>query len=199
MFFLKTLLAISLVASAKNAVDKTQLEKALKFYQNISSLKVTFKQVKTLQGLNLKLYSDGNLSVKRPDYVAWEITKPSPLKLTLDKKAVEIVSGSGEDKNVQTFSLTEGTGERAAQALAHLAAWLKLDAQALSDQYEIFELEKKIFEFVPKEKESSPFKAITMKLGPAGHLSHLTLAEISGDTIEIDFARPTIERANAKK
>ena len=191
--------SVTHAAVTKTPVDKVRLEKTLKFYRGISVLKVSFKEVKTLQNLSLKLYSEGNLTVKPPDRVIWEVTKPSPLKVSLEQKAVEIVSGTGTAKQTQSFSMQDGGGEKGAQALAHLAAWLKLDADALSEQYQIFALEKDTFEFQPKKQDSSPFKSITMKMGPSGHLQRLQLLEISNDTIRIDFAKPTIERANAKK
>src|SRR5262249_12941820 len=89
-------LAWALVAQPVNAartLDSAQLGEALKFYQSMAEINVSFEETKHLKDMGLDLKSNGRLRVVRPDQVEWEILNPSHLLLKINKKTIEMISG----------------------------------------------------------------------------------------------------------
>lgn len=187
-------LLVSLSSQAAVPLSEAELAKRLKFYASISTLSVGFKQIKTLKDLGMQLKSEGRLKLERPDKITWEITKPSPLVVNLDKNEIRIRSGVGADERVQTLKMSEASADQPTQSLTGLIAWLNLDSKALSEQYQVSATDKQSFHFEPKQKESVPFQSLDMSLGVDGQLKHLTLHELSGDSLEIEFGKPQITR-----
>src|SRR6185312_8598115 len=123
------------VAIAGELISEKELTEKLKLYASISTLDVSFRQTKTLKDMNLQLKSEGRLQLRRPDRVVWEITQPSPVRVSLDHSQIEIQTGTGPDTQVQTIKTGEAPSEQAAQSLTALIAWLSLDSHALASQY----------------------------------------------------------------
>ncbi len=185
---------VALVQGApKKAMEKAELTSLLAYYQSITKLKARFKERKTLKDLSYPLLSEGLLTVQRPDRVVWEITKPSPLVVTLDRKELSIESGAGKTKKREAIAV-EGN-DKAAESLKGLVAWLRLDPTALLEEYRIYSLGNHEYEMVPKRAGATPFDSLTMTLKEGAHLEALSIREKSGDSIVINFERPEIERA----
>src|SRR4051812_3875254 len=91
-------------AAPGRPVARAELAKALAFYRTITRIRVRFQETKILKEMNLKLPSEGNLVVTRPNSVRWEVVKPSPLVVFLDDKHVEIISGSGPGEKKESYS-----------------------------------------------------------------------------------------------
>lgn len=179
-------------APARTRVTKASLGKLLAYYQSITTLSTRFKETKRLGDLALELTSEGTLTVHRPERVVWEIVKPSPVVVTLDRKQIRVETGTGASKKVETVSVDAG-GEKASLSLRNLVAWLKLDPEELSARYEIFAVGEHDYEFVPKDKTSTPFESLTMTMKQEGYVEKLLIREKAGDSIAIAFEKPRIE------
>jgi hypothetical protein len=178
------------------AITEAQLKEKLRFYGSFRELEVTFKQIKFFQDMEMELRSEGKLKLTRPDQVVWEIIKPSPVKVTLRGDQVKIESGTGKNAQLQNFNTRDSGSERAARGMASMAAWLNLDASALSRQYDVYSSahgSAGTFRFVPKAAEASDFRELEMTLGSQGHLRKLLIHEASGDRLQIEFATPKVK------
>jgi outer membrane lipoprotein-sorting protein len=189
-------LGIGVAGQAAEPVSEKILAERLKLYASVATLEVSFKQLKTLKDLGLQLKSEGRLKLQPPNRVVWEILQPSPVQVTLDQNEIRIRSGKGADAQVQTFKMSEAPSDPSTQNLTGLIAWLTLDSKALAEQYMIYAEGSNSFRFIPKQKgtapPSTPFKDLFMTLSGNGLLKHLTIDELSGDTVDIDFGTPKI-------
>jgi outer membrane lipoprotein-sorting protein len=179
---------------AEEPVSEQKLTESLKLYAAISTLDVDFKQTKTLKDLDLILKSEGKLRLERPDRVTWEIIKPSPLVVVLDKKEIRIRTGKGSEAQTETLKMDDGS-DSATRSLSGLIAWLTLDSKALVKQYRVYSVGKEAFRFEPREKNAVPFENIEMSLRADGQLSRLKIHELSGDALDIEFGRPKLTRS----
>jgi outer membrane lipoprotein-sorting protein len=189
--FIVASLIVSLCASAgpsESSVSEGELTEKLRFYATLGSLEADFHQVKDLRELGMQMKSEGRLTLRRPDSVIWEVTKPARVRVELGSAGVRITSGDGQAASVQTFSADQMPKDRDASSLHDLVAWLKLDAHVLAAQYTITKTTGDHFVFTPKK--SGPFKTMEMDLSRAGHLEKLILNETSGDRMTLTFGRP---------
>ncbi len=72
---------------------ETEFATILGKYQQFSRMDVHFSQIKTLTDLGLKLPSEGQLTIIRPDTVIWQINKPDTLKMVINSKEISMQSG----------------------------------------------------------------------------------------------------------
>jgi outer membrane lipoprotein-sorting protein len=180
-------------AALSAVISPEELSKRLQFYRSISSLKVDFKQLKTLNDLHVKLESQGHLKLVQPDQVIWEILKPSRVQIQLNKNELQIASGEGAERSVQTLKIDDMPEGKDSRSIAGLMAWLQLDAHVLSERYLVSSVGTSKLEFVPKDVKQSVFSRIEMSLSSSGHLESLHILETSGDEIDIRFGVPIIE------
>lgn len=180
------------VFAAETPVSVEELKKTLSPYEKIEKLEVPFHQTKTLVEMKIKLESDGRLTLNRAKQtVLWEILKPSPLKVEMTATEIKLTDENG----TQTLKTDAGP---AAQSLKSLVAWLKLDAEALAKEDDVFLVKPRVYLFKPRDRANSPFESIELTLGEKNHLKSLFMKEKSGDSMQIDFGTPKIT-ANAKK
>ncbi len=179
--------------SAPQPVTEQELSQKLRLYRSIHTLEVSFTQKKVIKDIDVRLTSEGRFKIIRPEKIIWEITKPSPVKVTFDKAEIRIESGAGASQHSQVLKLGDSLPDKAAKSLAGLVAWLDLDAKKLHAQYVIFHAGAQAFRFEPRQKEGSPFKDLLMTLGGDGHLKQLAIQETSGDTLDIEFGVPKIK------
>ena len=190
-------MGLILMAAAK-PIDEAQLSKALAKYHSIEKLKVGFKQKKFLKDMNMSLESEGVLSLMPPSLVIYQLTKPAPMKVTLDPEQIKIENGSGSDAKVQIIKTSTIPGESEKRNLKAMVTWLKMDPHALAGEYEISESEKNHYLFRPHDSTSA-FQSLEMELGKSGHVSHLIMKEQSGDRIEFFFETPQINYQHSVK
>jgi outer membrane lipoprotein-sorting protein len=184
-------LTLSLTAyAAPQPVSVDELKSTLHLYQSISQLDVDFHQTKTLKDLGIQLQSSGTLKVSPPDTVLWRVLKPSPVTVTLNHGTVVIQTASGTQK----FSQDENPSEKDRQNFNNMLSWLKLDADAISKQYEVTKLDATHLQFSAKQKEGNSIQRIHLQLTPSGNIANLKMDEASGDTIDIRFGTPKIQR-----
>jgi outer membrane lipoprotein-sorting protein len=157
-------------------------------YDKFSSLKTTFIQKKIIPDLNVQLEAEGTLSVKRPDTVVWEITKPSELKVLLDKNNLSIVS----ETKKESWPL-EKIPPNIKEKLFIMKLWLQFDPRELYQRYTSSEIKPNRLKFVPKEKSPIGFSSLEMHLHQKGYVSKLILLEDSGDLLDFTFSKPEIE------
>lgn len=136
---------------------------------------VDFEQVKTLKDMNFQLKSQGQMSLRPPNKITWHIKNPVPLKFELDV----------EDPN-------SPIPDPQRRELAQMITWLRMDADALTMDYQVKKiLPEGSFEFSPKDK-SSVFKTLRLTL-QNGFADSVTLEENSGDRIDLKFLKPTLK------
>lgn len=162
-----------------------ELKKALALYQSIEKLQARFHQTKTLKDLNVRLQSEGELTLAKPDTVIWDVRKPSPMKMELTAGEARLTTATG------TQTLKADAGPQA-ENMKNLSAWLKLDADALAKNYSVEAAGKNAFRFKARDQKQSPFLGLDLTLAPDGHVQRLVLAERSGDEIDIKFDPPHV-------
>lgn len=175
---------------AAQSVSSEALSKVLNAYQNISHLEVDFQQTKKLKDIDLKLESSGILKVDPPHGVLWRVIKPNPVMVTLSQQTIVIQTASG----TQTFSQSENPSEKDRKSFSNMLGWLKLDAEAISNQYEVTQPGPSQYRFVAKDKKATSLQNLEMQMTPEGHIRVLKIEEESGDSIEIRFGKPKIHR-----
>jgi len=172
---------------AASPVAPAELKTALAKYQAMASLEVPFKQIKTLKDIQLRLESEGILKVQLPNRVEWKVLKPQPLEMVLEQDKVTVKSDGKED----TFRASEGSAKDQ-RSFHDLLNWLRLDADALTRDYQVSRLSPNRYRFVAKNPDSV-IKALNMDLSKAGHLQKLTFEEAAGDEIRIEFGIPQVK------
>lgn len=176
------------------SVSKEELSKTFKFYQDIKELTVDFKMSKRLKDIPTILHSEGQLRVSQPNILIWKITKPAPLTVEIGKDEVKITSGEGQELRTQTFRLNQ-IGESAdATRFQSMNAWLKMDTEKLSQDYEIEKLASDSFIFKPKHPNQVPFSKLTISLNQRGDLQKLSMEERTGDSTEFVFGPARVRR-----
>ena len=123
---------------APQAITQQELSQKLRLYESIHTLEVSFTQTKVIKDIDVKLTSEGRFKIIRPEKIIWEITKPSAVKVTLDKAEIRIESGAGAGQHVQVLKLGDSLPDKAAKSMTGLIAWLNLDSLKLYAQYFIF-------------------------------------------------------------
>ncbi|MGE4130723.1 MAG: outer membrane lipoprotein carrier protein LolA [Bdellovibrionales bacterium] len=166
-------------------LTRADLDQTLKKYQKVHTLEVDFKQVKELRDLDMKLVSTGHLTVRPPDFMKWEVVKPSPLIFTMEGEKIRL-QGKSESDEIDLGSMSQDHRRE----LSQLLSWLRFDVDAISAQYSIYKTGPADFRFEPKSE--GHFKKIEMKMNAQGHLRLVQFLEISGDTLRIEFERPQI-------
>jgi outer membrane lipoprotein-sorting protein len=174
------------------ALSAEDFNRKFSWYQKFSSLKTSFIQKKTIPGLNVHLDAEGTLSVTRPDTVIWEITRPSELKVLLDKNNLSLVSGSGKDRQVESWPLDK-IPSNVKEKLFVMKLWLSFDPEGLYRQYTVFETKPNQLRFIPKEKSQIGFSSLEMHLHQNGYVTQLILHEDSGDILDYTFKKPRLE------
>lgn len=194
-----TLLTLGVAHAADGTpVREAELADKLRFYASIASLEADFHQVKDLKDMGMRMKSEGRFRLEPPSgAVVWEVRKPAHVKVELDAKGIRITSGDGAQATIQTFRAEEMPKGGDAASLHDLVAWLKLDAHALAEQYEIARLPDDRFLFTPRKP--GPFRTMEMALAKDGHLKTLVLDEASGDRMTIAFEKPRVVRKAAAK
>ncbi len=185
-------LCVTALAS-ETPVTETQLAEKLRYYARIANLEADFHQVKDLKELGMQMKSEGRLTLRRPDSVVWEITRPAPVRVDLGNGKIRIQSGEGASATVQNFSADQMPKDKDASSLRDLVAWLRLDAHALAEQYAITRTTADHFVFAPKK--TGPFRTMEMDLSKSGHLEKLVLNEVSGDRMTLTFGPPRVVKA----
>jgi outer membrane lipoprotein-sorting protein len=175
-------------AAAEKPVTVEELQKALTKYQAIERLDVDFKQTKTLKDIQLDLKSEGHLTLKMPAAVEWKILKPQPMTVILADQKITIQSAS----STQTFSQAENPSAKDRQSFQTMLTWLKLDAAAISDKYNVTETGPREYRFVAKDPKEPVVKSLAMKMDPSGHVANLLFEEVSGDSIQLNFSMPKV-------
>jgi hypothetical protein len=184
-------LSFTSACAAENDANFGALKQSLAVYQNLATLEVGFIQKKSLSSIGTTLESSGRLKITdHPKLIVWEILKPAPLRIELRDSKMKIITAPGsKNESVQLLDANEG-GAKGSAAQAELSAWMSLDANSISDQYNITQKNKNEFEFHPKGK--SAFSSINVKLTRLGNLQDLNLHEVSGDTLALTFGKPQL-------
>ncbi|MEQ1876501.1 MAG: hypothetical protein ABL958_07635, partial [Bdellovibrionia bacterium] len=110
----------------------------------------------------------------------------------MNDRELKMSSGGTE----QVLKLSQLGGQKESQSLARLIAWLELDAEKISQRYNVFESGKSGLRFKPKDAAMDPFSDLELTLDGSGFLTGLKINERSGDRLEIDFGRPVISRSD---
>ena len=166
-------------------------------YEKFSSLKTAFIQKKIMPGLDITLEAEGTLTVKRPDTVIWEITKPGEMKVQLNKTTLSIISGKGKNQEVENWSLDK-LPSKISEKLFIMNLWLNFDPKGLYQQYEVFEIKPYQFKFIPKRDIDTGFSSLEMHLHKNGYIKKLIIQEESGDILDYTFNRPQFSRLKSK-
>ncbi len=191
MQFLGSIFFLS-VLFAQVPLNTEELSKKLQFYTPIETLQATFKQTKHLKEMGMKLESEGELKVHRPDRVVWQITKPGRVQLTLQGSDVILETGEGKEYKVDRFSLNSPMKKEISQGLLSMMAWLKLDIPMIQNSFTVSSIEGGGFRCEPKDKKAALFASLDFYVHSKGHLEQLILNEKSGDRIEIRFQAPQV-------
>lgn len=172
-------------------LSQERIETQLKQYAELKAFRARFTQVKHLNEMNLDLKSEGDLTVQRPNRIVWNVTRPSPLKLTLEGAQVSMTQGEGSEKKNQTWSLNKGASAKEMKGLEDLMAWLSLDAKRIGENYRLIDEGNRTFLCLIKNPNApTPFQNLRMTLSPQGYLQKLSIDEKSGDNIQIQFTAP---------
>ncbi|MBF0316022.1 MAG: outer membrane lipoprotein carrier protein LolA [Oligoflexia bacterium] len=171
------------------------MKKHLIKYQQIKTLFVKFEQTKKVKSLGVEIKSQGNMTVRHPDFILWKITAPSEMSVTMSGSNVIIVSKNFEGKElIQKYNFQNMLSDRTSKSMLYLTKWLQLDAKFIADNYTIYELEKNHYQFHPKQKEESPFSELEIQVSKRGDVSKLILKEINDDEIYFTFESPVLNK-----
>lgn len=181
------LLAAASPVWSATPVSVGELKSALKRYQSMESLEVPFKQIKSLTDLNLELRSEGRLTLTLPDRVLWEILKPQPTTVLLEQDKITLDSNGKKE----TFKPGDSNSTKDKQSFADLLNWLKLDAEAIAQNYTVSKTTDRTYTFAAKRPDSA-VKSLEMELTKSGDVAELNFNESSGDKIKIQFGKPKI-------
>lgn len=172
-------------------IGAAELEERVKFYRKIKKLKVAFKQVKRLKDDDLRVKSEGVLTLVGGDQAIWEIVKPSYTKIAITPATIQITTKDmGGKESTETLNVASDLPKRSVVAIATLTTWLRFDVRRLTKEYEIESIATDSFRFVPKLGDDFLFKEIVVTLSKNNHLKKLLFTERSDDSIVIEFAEP---------
>lgn len=121
-----------------------------------------FTQERTLGLFKSTVRSQGKVTLVRPDKLRWELSAPDEIVYwaTPDVLAYRSRAGSGR---------VPANAGRIAASMADLRALLAGDLAALRGRYDVKETasgDTMLLDAVPKDPAQSPFKKLTLELGP---------------------------------
>lgn len=188
-------LIVWLIVSSVWAVQPVTVEdlrSALKKYQGMTNLEVDFKQIKTLKDMDIKVESEGHMSIEMPDLVRWQMTKPSSMKVELNRDHITIESASAKN-NVDTAQIP--VAQR--QEFLNMFNWLKLDADAIAKSYSVTKTGRDAYTFAANDS-GAMFKSLDMTLDKDGHVKDMRFKEKSDDEMFLRFSKPIVKYAKKK-
>lgn len=180
------------MAWAAESVAVEDLRTALKQYQGMESLEVDFKQTKSLKDMDFKIESEGHMSLQMPDLVRWQLNKPSPLKVELNRDTITMETG-GKSNRVETKDIPPAQRRE----FLNMLNWLKLDADSIAALYTVNRLGPDAFEFIARD-QNAMFKTLEMNLNKSGHVKSMRFKEKSGDEMLLRFDKPKVKYAKKK-
>ena len=102
VIFLMTLLSGTVMA--RTEISERELATKLKQYERMTALEAPFQQLKILKEMGITLKSEGRLTVVRPSHVVWEITKPSPVRVTLTRRSSRLRAELGRIRALKSLN-----------------------------------------------------------------------------------------------
>jgi outer membrane lipoprotein-sorting protein len=178
------------LGSQLQPLSEKQLTEKLRNYQDIATIEANFTQVKTLKDMDVTIKSQGHFSVHRPHDIIWQITKPSPITISISNQEIKLEKPSGSE----VFKLSQMPSEKLAKSLVGLMAWLEMDAEQLNKDYSVYPDQAHRFRFVPKNKDIAFFKDLLMELDAWGNVRHILITEVTNDTLSLDFGDTRITK-----
>ena len=151
-------------------------------YGDIQNLTAQFKQKKIIKSLEMTLFSEGSLTLKRPDFFEWNIVTPSLFTFTFSKDKIEIKEGQ---KISKTFHKNQ-MDDKILESIFHLKGWLMLDETFIKSHYSIKQLSPLQYEFTPLG-EKKIFKNIVLTTDKNIPITQIKIIEFSDDVINIEF------------
>jgi outer membrane lipoprotein-sorting protein len=185
-------LVVSTVAWAGQSLTTADLRTALAKYQGMESLDVTFKQTKTLKDMDFTVESEGRMFIQMPDLVRWQMTKPSAVKVELNRDQITVES-SGKSNKVDTAAIPPAQRRE----FLNMFNWLKLDADAIAATYDVSRLGPNQYAFNSRSPDSM-FKTLEMQMSKNGHVESMRFKEKSDDEIVLRFGSPKMKYAKKK-
>jgi len=175
----------------KNAVDS--LKEVEKNNIAITTLSADFIQTKHLSLFQEPIVSRGKIYLKKPGLFAWRST--SPIKYNMVIKGMAIAQWDEDSKALQKISLNSNPAF--STAIDQMKLWFYGDYAKLSDNYEISVTSENplTFKFVPHQDFFTAKVIDSMSVvfnSEKSYLKKISIAEKSGDTMEIDFSAVTI-------
>jgi outer membrane lipoprotein-sorting protein len=176
-----------LAQRAKDAVD--YLKEFEKNNSEIKTLSADFLQTKRLSLFKDPIVSRGKIYLKKPGLFAWRSI--APIKYNMVIKGMAITQWDEDSKTVQKISFNSNPAF--STAIDQMKLWFYGNYSKLSDDYDISVVAEKplTFKFVPR-KDFFTAKVIDSMnvIFNAGktYLRKISIAEKSGDTMEIDFS-----------
>jgi outer membrane lipoprotein-sorting protein len=147
------------LAILASAAFTTRIAQAAGAWRTLSG---PFVQERTLGLFKSTVRSQGKVTLVRPDKLRWELSAPDEIVYwaTADVLAYRSRAGSGR---------VPANAGRIAASMADLRALLGGDLASLRGRYEVKETasgDNLLLEAAPKEPAQSPFKKLTLELGP---------------------------------
>lgn len=172
-------------ASESQHLSESEFSAILHRYQNFFTLKTQFTQVKTITDLGIQLKSEGTLTIIRPSTVVWKVLKPSPLTVTINDKQVSMEN--------EVFLLSSAPSQ-VSQKLAFVISWLRMDTHTLAENFSIRRTHENVYQLLPKQekKDSLIIGSFEITLNSQGYVERVIITEISGDRLDIHFAKPQV-------
>jgi outer membrane lipoprotein-sorting protein len=175
--------ALAACGSTAECLRRVEVEQ-----RDLRTLRARFVQIKRLSLLDEPLESSGQLLFKRPDRVRWEMVKPEPLTVVINRGALHI-PGVPESEQ-QALSASPVTA-----MLSQLGGLFTGELSALEGGFEITATDREseiVVQLVPREAAwRQSYRRIEIAFAePKVIISRIRLENALGDTVDIRFEEP---------
>lgn len=156
---------------------------------DFGELQGSFKQIKWMRDLEVEIKIEGNFKVLKPNKESsifyWNIEKPKPSQICIDKIGILIETPSVETKK-KDLKFSE-VGKEVGDQITGLLKLIMMDQEKIVDEFEV-KKNSDHFLLTPKKTREAVFEFVQLKINAEGFVSHVMIKEKSQDEIRIQFS-----------
>ncbi len=163
------------------------LKQQFSHLKNLRQLSANFEQTRNVKDWGVQIKTTGYFKVEKTPKkkVIWNILSPSytALKMEDDKLFINTSKAKENWKDLRN--------PKVVQQMQNVFAWLAMDAETISKDFQVKKTSLNSFSLYPKVK-GAIFKKIAIQMDAKKQVENITMTEANDDSIHIQFSNTKI-------
>ncbi len=182
----------ALLAAPKGApptLTSSTLDRQLGHLKNISKITADFTQIRWVKEWGTEIKTTGTFAVQKQPapQVVWKVLTPSYTAMKMEKQKLFVQTGT------DTSPWKALTNPKVVSQMKSVFAWLSMDADAITKDFNVTQAEKGSFLLKPKKK-GSIFQSIAIQLNKKKLVEKIVMTEHNTDSIRLNFSNTRLKK-----